>query len=290
MSGERHTRQMSKQQKKQDEANAAMAEEVTHLLETELDVPAWAKLLLRETMSIKSDIARRFEQLDGKFESVQRSIQSLTKENKSTVNRVSNAEGRIGALEDANGTVSPRVAKLERDIDSLHNQVDDLISRSKRNNIRLINIKEGTEAGGMETFLSKILSHILDLKDNETPPEVDRAHRAPRPRPDPEQPPRAIFVRLLRWPDRQRILQAAGKKSTLSWEDRRFFVRQDLSPRVQQQRASYNDIIGKIRGKGYRFGILYPARLIITVDGQRLIYDSAIEAEEDLKARLPNIF
>lgn len=153
-----------------------------------------------------------------------------------------------------------------------------------------MNIKEGAEASGMDVFLGKILRYILDLKEDEKPPEVDRARRAPRPRPDPGQPPRPIFIRLLRWPDRQKILQAAGKKPSLSWEDSQFFVRQDLSARVQQQRAAYTGIIERIKSKGYRFGVLHPARLIITIDGQRLIYESAAEAEEDLKVRLPSIF
>ncbi|KAL7372527.1 hypothetical protein ABVT39_018022 [Epinephelus coioides] len=150
-----------------------------------------------------------------------------------------------------------------------------------------MNIKEGAEASGMDVFLGKILRYILDLKEDEKPTEVDRA---PRPCPDPGQPPRPIFIRLLRWPDRQKILQAAGKKPSLSWEDSRFFVRQDLSARVQQQRAAYTGIIERIKSKGYRFGVLHPARLIITIDGQRLIYESTAEAEEDLKVRLPSIF
>ncbi len=203
-----------------------MAEEMAHLLDAEDDTPAWAKLLLRETLAIKSDLAQRFEQFENKFETMQKSIQSLTKENKATVNRVSNAEKRISALEDENNAASPRVEKLQKEIEILHNQVDDLISRSKRNNIRLVNIKEGAEAGGLDDLIGKILCYILDLKEGEKPPEVDRAHRAPRPRPDSSQPPRAIFIRLLRWSDRQNILQAAGMKPSLSWEGTRFFVRQ----------------------------------------------------------------
>lgn len=160
---------------------------------------------------------------------MQKSIQSLTKENKATVNRVSNAEKRISALEDENNAASPKVEKLRKETEILHNQVDDLISRSKRNNLRLVNIKEGAEAGCLDDLIDKILRYILDLKEGEKPPEVDRAHRAPRPCPDPSQPPRAIFIRLLRWSDHQNILQAVGKKSCLSWEGTRFFVHQDLS-------------------------------------------------------------
>ena len=57
---------------------------------------------------------------------MQKSIQSLTKENKATVNRVSNAEKCISTLEDENNTVSLRVKKLQKEIETLHNQEDDL--------------------------------------------------------------------------------------------------------------------------------------------------------------------
>ncbi|KAL7398631.1 hypothetical protein ABVT39_012691 [Epinephelus coioides] len=136
-----------------------MAEEMAHLLDAEEDTPAWAKLLLGETLSIKSDIAQR----------------------------VSNVEKRINVLEEESNTVTEQsiVTKLQDEIEIFRNQVDDLISRSKRNNIRLVNIKEGAEAGGTDVFLGKILRYILDLKEDEKPPEVDRAHRAPRSSPSP---------------------------------------------------------------------------------------------------------
>lgn len=264
-----------------------MAEELAHLLAAK-DVPDWAKLLLRETSAIKSNMTERFETLDTKLENMEKSIKSIEKENKATTKRISNAENRISALEDSENIYQPKVDKLEGEIVSLRSQVDDLISRSKRNNSRLINVKEGVEAGGMDSFMVKILSYILDLKDDEKPPEVDRAHRALRPRPDPDQPPRPIYIRLLRWPDRQRIPQAAEKRA-LTWDDARFYVRQDFSPGVQQQRAAYNEIITQIKAKGCRLGILHPARLVVTIDGQRLTYSSASEAEWGLKARFPSL-
>ncbi|KAL7372165.1 hypothetical protein ABVT39_011272 [Epinephelus coioides] len=104
---DRVTRQKIRERREREKAIAAMVEEMANLLDAEEDTPAWAKLLLRETMSIKSDIAQRFEQLENKFETMEKSIQSLTKENKATVNRVSNAEKRINALEEESNTVTP---------------------------------------------------------------------------------------------------------------------------------------------------------------------------------------
>lgn len=104
---DRVTRQKIRERREREKAIAAMVEEMANLLDAEEDTTAWAKLLLRETLSIKSDIAQRFEQLENKFETMEKSIQSLTKENKAAINRVSNAEKRINALEEESNTVTP---------------------------------------------------------------------------------------------------------------------------------------------------------------------------------------
>ena len=270
-----------------DKAHAEMAGELTRLLESEA-VPGWAKYLIRETTT-KADLAEKFDSLETNLGKMERSIQSVTNDCKAALHRVSNVETRVSALEDSGALEAPKVELLGKEVSKLTKQVDDLIGRSKRNNIRILSIREGAEASNMDSFLNEILKYVLDLGPGQNPPEVDRAHRAPRARPDPGEPSRPIYVRMLRWADRQRILQAAGKKS-LTWGGVPFYIRQDLSPQVIKQRATYDNVISKIKDHdGLRFGILHPARLIVTLDGQKSTYDTASEAEQDLKTRLPNL-
>ena len=77
--------------------------------------------------------------------------------------------------------------------------------------------------------LDGILRYILDLKDDEPTPEVENQPRTLRPLPDPGEPPRPYIVRILRWNDRQRILNAAAKKKKLYWNKKAFWIQQDLS-------------------------------------------------------------
>lgn len=132
----------------------------------------------------------------------------------------------------------------------LRERLIDLESRSRRNNIRLTGLKEGAEADDLTSFLKKIFQLILDLKDGDPLPAIDRAQRALRPKPDPGEPPRPITVRLLRWGDRQTILQASRKKQMLVWKGQRFLARQDLATEVQKQRAAYKDIMEKVKTSG----------------------------------------
>lgn len=172
----------------------------------------------------------------------------------------------------------------------LHERLIDLESRGRRNNIRLTGLKEGAEAGDLDSFQNKILRYILDLEDSDPLPEIDRAHRTLRPKPNPGEPPQTIIVHLLWWGDRQIILQASRKKQTLLWEGQRFFVRQDLAMEVQKQSAAYKDIIDKVKTTGLRFGLLHPAKFVITIERKTFKYESLEATLLDLKDKLPDVF
>ena len=153
----------------------------------------------------------------------------------------------------------------------------------------MINVKEGSEAGDIYRFLDELLRYVLDLGEGAEGPEVNRGHRDTRPLPDPGEPPRTIYIQLLRWRDRERIRKAAAKKE-LSWGGKRFYIRTDDSPKVQRLKAAYNGIVGKIKDQGHRFGVTHTGKLIITIDGEKLVYDTPTEAETDLRIRLPTLF
>ncbi|KAL7405016.1 hypothetical protein ABVT39_022486 [Epinephelus coioides] len=174
----------------------------------------------------------------------------MNKETKAALNRISNAEKRISALEDQASSNGETVKQLSKDVKFLRERVTDLESRSRRNNIRLTGLKEGAEADNLFTLINKIFQYILGIKDGDPLPEINRAHRALRPKPDPGDPPRSIIVCLLRWGDQQSILQAARNKQRLVWEGQRFFARQDLMMEGQKQRAAYRDIIDKVKTTG----------------------------------------
>lgn len=151
-------------------------------------------------------------------------------------------------------------------------------------------LEEGLEAGDPNKVLNDILRYILDLKATNAVPEVERHHRNLRPRPGPSEPPRPYLIQILMWSDRQSILRTAGRKRELIWKGRPFYVFQDLPVDIKRQRAEYADIKKKQRSLGLRYGLLYPSRLIVTIEGVKYIYNNPTDATRDLKTRLPTIF
>ncbi len=116
-------------------------------------------------------------------------------------------------------------------------------------------------------------------------------NNTPQPLLDPGQPPRPYIVRMLRPDDKKRIIQLVSKKKQLSWKGKPFWVQQDFPREIREKWKEYNNIRKALKmEKSVRYGILPPARLIVTIQGETSIYKNAVEAAEDLKKKLPKTF
>lgn len=72
-------------------------------------------------------------------------------------------------------------------------KLEDLEMRSRRNNMRIFGVLEGTESqsSSVAKFVDTWLREELGL---DTEMQIQRAHRATVPKPDPGQPPRSIGI------------------------------------------------------------------------------------------------
>lgn len=237
--------------------------------------PSWAQ-----------DLMSRMEQ---GFNELNVSVKEIKKDTRALVNRMANVEKRVGTVEDLQSDHQDDIQALKKEVKELKFKVTYMESYSRRNNLLIVGLKEGLESGDWTKELESILRYILDRSDSDPAPEIERHHRSLRPRPSPTDPPRPYIIRLLRWTDRQLILRAAAKKQ-LVWDGRPFHVFQDFPADIQHKRAEYSDIKKKLRDAGIRYGLLFPAKLMVTVKGQKYIYTSPTEASRDLAVHLPSVF
>ena len=184
------------------------------------------------------------------------------------VARLGNAEKRIGFLENKQATQQQAIQDNAKEIRNLKAKVSYLESHSRRNNLIIVGLEEGLLETGNPAAdpgkeLAAIFRYILDRRETEPAPEVDRHHRSLRPRPNPGEPPRPYIVRMLRWSDRQLILGAAAKKKKLTWKGKSFRVFQDLPADIQQRRSMETSRRSCVeRGLGLGLGLgdsLWPA-------------------------------
>lgn len=191
--------------------------------------------------------------------------------------RLTQAEGRISGVEDSTQQLLNVREQQRKRLDTLWNRVEDLENRSRRNNVRLLGLKEGIEGDNLIACVEKILSEGLNIDiDNEF--EIERAHRSPGSRPDDGQPPRLIMIRFLRSAARDKALKAAREKGGAVWNGCNVSLFPDMTKELAERRKTFTTARQLLRDKNVRFRLAFPATLQFTWKGKSRKFDAATEA------------
>ncbi|KAF1392169.1 hypothetical protein PFLUV_G00049770 [Perca fluviatilis] len=159
-------------------------------------------------------------------------------------------------------------------------RIQALENHSKRNNVRLIGLKEtfGTNGTLLGCF-HKILTEGLGLRaDAEL--EIERAHRLLAPMPDPEQPPRPVLIRFLRQPARDKVIAAAKEKRGFVWEGCQLSVFPDMTKELAEKRKTFTSVKRNLQEREVRYALAYPATLRFKWRGKNVSFTTATEAEK----------
>lgn len=155
---------------------------------------------------LNSTVDKRFAELNGSLSSLKSAFSEISEQ--------------VSLAEAATESDETQTEELEKRCDSLASQltqhqvkVDDLEARSRRQNIRIIGIKEKAEEGRLTEFVTKLLLKLLGEKHFDRPVEVDRAHRSLAPAKDGK--PRAIIARLHHAWVKELVLKLSRENSPL---------------------------------------------------------------------------
>lgn len=232
---------------------------------------------LKEDMSalIKSSLAP----IQLSIESFQETVDTFGK-------RLTSVETTAGENFEALAKAETDIAALKATNEALLDRLDDLENRSRRANLRIINVPEDSEIGkDMIKFTSDLLKDVMGDQVFEKPPELERAHRALAPKPRDGRPPRPIIVCFHRFQEKERALRWA-RQHELQYQGTTLRFYPDLSAALSKKRAAFKNIKTMLYQKGIRFRFLYPARLRLTHDGETFTFESASEAENFFKQRI----
>lgn len=211
---------------------------------------------------------------------VKASLQTQGEKLKDVEESLTNVDGRVTSLETA-------CAALTKDNERMKMKLDDLENRSRRNNVRIIGIPEHTEGAHPTAFTEELLLKVFGKESFPKPPVVDRAHRSLAPVPKSNQPPRPFIVRIHHFQTRELILRLAREKGHLLYNGFRIHFYPDVSAEVAKKRAAFNPIKARLREAGIEFGLLFPARLRVTHNGQKHFFDSPQQATDFVQEVLP---
>lgn len=237
----------------------------------------------------KSEIVDAIDKRLDQFSiSIRAELTALKKETDVTISsmksRMDDQAKTMAELERGATFTSDTVFQLQKEVETLTSSITqltekciDLESRSRRPNLRILNIKEGEETGRKTTdFIAHLLKDALSMG---TLPLIDRAHRSLRKRSDNTSYPRAFIVKMHYYHDWQDIIRKASQLKSITHNGEKLLIFPDLPAAILKQRARFNRAKDLLRDKpGVRFGFLYPAKLRVTHSGEERYFIDPVKA------------
>ena len=227
--------------------------------------------------------------LDVKMNTVLAAIREQTSQIQALATWVGDAETRISGVEDTSDVLQAKVTKLEKQINDMADHIDDLENRSRRCNLCLVGLPEGTEGKDPVTFMETWLPSYLNLTTKSGKIKLDRAHRSLAPRPGTNQHARPIIMKLHNFADKQRVMAAArrlGAEPNQPADRIRVSFFNDYSAVMARKRKAFDEVKGCLRRKNVEYALLYPAMLRLFVNGVVTRFDTP-EATATLVKWLP---
>ncbi|KAK7877575.1 hypothetical protein WMY93_031707 [Mugilogobius chulae] len=207
---------------------------------------------------------------------LQASVDALHESVNAFQTRLVQVEVRVGENFEKLTEAETRIKALEKQNDSLLNRLEDLENRSRRVNLRIINIPEKSEYGKDNTvFISELLKDALGPDVFPSPPYLERAHRtgpvgsSPRP----------FLVCFHRYQEKEKVLRWC-RQHKLEFEGHVLRAYPDLSTALARKRAEFKPIKALLYEKGVQFRLLYPAQLKIVYNGESHTFKSSKDATD----------
>ncbi|RXN07446.1 LINE-1 type transposase domain-containing 1 [Labeo rohita] len=245
---------------------ASMAED----LEGEISL----QTLWKETKANKEDISKQIDRMtndiQAKLTRIETSMSTLSEQMAEVETRVSTTEDDI---RDTRSTVS----RLEKDVSYLKDKVQDLENRSRRSNIRIVNLPEKSEGGNMVSFLEHVIPEILGAENFPSPLIIERAHRTGNISSNRANP-GIIVAKLLNFREKQKILQLA-REHKVYFNNRRIHFFPDFSAELQNARKAYMDVKRMLRDREIEYSFAYPSKLRILHRGKAKFFSTPSEVK-----------
>lgn len=268
-------------QELEDTSNTAI---LLALREQEERLTGKVKLAVRE--AVEEMLAGEIQALKAMVEASNSAVNKLSGDiaQQSEIGR--KLQGRLDATSANVRTVKHDVGDLQKELLNLRQKVPEMEDRSRRSNLRLVGLPESAEGENAIQFLQDNLPvWIPSLAGDKI--EIQRAHRIFTTQ-DRTSRPRTLIFRLLRYQDREKILNGAralssapthrtsSKGQTLT---SRLLFFPDYSNDTAQRRKAFDAVRKQLANRGLRPFLRYPATLKVRHNGSLHFFESVADAE-----------
>lgn len=237
----------------------------------------------KQTQTMIQQVFTSFESLlEEKVDSMLKRIDEVAAATDSLTARQSEYEARVSALEDDVTPLKRKLTAMEKVNAELTSKVTDLEGRSRRDNIRILNLKESTEGSDPVRFFEGFIPKVLELPVQSI--TIDRAHRSLGP--PLEGRPRPVIIKIHRSRDVSMILSAARRKGTIQHDDQSIRFAPDIPPLVRSARRAFNPVCAELIKRNIRFQMMFPAVLSFRVNGVQKSFKDPEDAKSFLDGNM----
>ena len=141
-------------------------------------------------------------------------------------------------------------------------------------------MKEGIEGDSVSEYVDRLIQKELGMSED-IKLEIQRAHRAPAPKPQPDKTPRAIIVNFLRFEVKDYVIKMAWR-TAMEVKGRRVTFDHDYSSEVAVKRRKYAGLKRILKDKGIRFQSPMDTLRVYWNEGT-IVYKSAQEAARAMR-------
>ncbi|XP_069740564.1 LINE-1 retrotransposable element ORF1 protein isoform X1 [Narcine bancroftii] len=239
-----------------------------------------------------NDLRKRIHNTEEKMNKIDMTLTEMGKKMDKMEERAVAAEMEV---EDLKKKLEESNKKAIETQELLAQKIDIMENYNRRNNIKIVGLKEDEEGKNMREFIKDWIPRILGCPELQQEMEIERAHRALASKPQPQQKPRSILVKFLRYTTREKVLEKTMEKvregnKPLEYKGQKIFIYPYISFELLKKRKEFNTAKAILWKKGYKFILKHPAVLKIFIPGQqnRLFSDpeEARKFAEQLQNRL----
>lgn len=159
----------------------------------------------------------------------------------------------------------------------MQRHVEDLDNRGRRHNLRIRGMPESIEGGQISTAVIGLFNDLLH-RPPQTAIEMERIHRALRPKGRDTDPPRDIICCLVDFKLKEEILRQARGRPQLTHDGVNIQIYQDLSGISLQHRRDLKPLLDALHTKGIPYEWKFPFCLSATTQGRTAL----LKVPEDL--------
>lgn len=242
--------------------------------------------IIREDIIVERVTKNIEEMLDKKVAAILKPVTELSGKFDTMAHRMTTVEQRVSDLEDASDRNAPRLDAIEETLKKTMEKFDSFENQSRRQNVKITGLKEGTEDRDPVPFFEEWIPKVLGMQ--QTRVKIERAHRTGPPTGrNGRVGPRAVLVRLHNYTDKQKILNAARNKGEIQVEGRKVSFYQDFSAEVVRKRQESANARRQLREAGIKYAFVYPAVIKISNQNGTTTSLSDIEEINDFIKTLP---